>query len=55
MSQLCVWVQAGWLDHKGISNATEAELQQSLQALQSQFDSFLQATQQAGELCVHWC
>lgn len=40
--------QAGWLAHKGISTASDSQLQQSLQALQSHFDSFLQATQQAG-------
>ena len=41
-------VQAGWLADNGIQNATDDDLQQSLSAMQTNFDAFLHATQTAG-------
>ncbi len=43
-------LQAGWLANKGIKDASDSQLLQSLRAMQANIDSFLQATQQAGEL-----
>ncbi len=43
-------LQAGWLANKGIKDASDSQLLQSLTAMQANIDSFLQATQQAGEL-----
>ena len=43
-------LQAGWLANKGIQDASDHQLLQSLTAMQANIDSFLQATQQAGEL-----
>ncbi|KAL3152745.1 hypothetical protein ABBQ38_012335 [Trebouxia sp. C0009 RCD-2024] len=40
--------QAGWLAQQGIENATEDNLQQSVNAMQNNFDAFLQAAQAAG-------
>ena len=45
-------LQAGWLANKGIQDASDHQLLQSLTAMQANIDSFLQATQQAGELVV---
>ena len=43
-----VTLQAGWLAQRGIQNATNENLQQSLDAMQTNFDTFLHATQAAG-------
>ncbi|DBB16035.1 hypothetical protein WJX82_010959 [Trebouxia sp. C0006] len=40
--------QAGWLANKGIKDASDSQLLQSLTAMQANIDSFLQAAQQAG-------
>jgi hypothetical protein len=42
-------LQAGWLANKGIKDASDSQLLQSLTAMQANIDSFLQAAQQAGE------
>jgi len=42
-------LQAGWLANKGIQDASDNQLLQSLTAMQANIDSFLQAAQQAGE------
>ena len=47
---LMYFVQAGWLANMGVQDATNDQLQQSLSAMQANFDTFLHATQQAGQI-----